>query len=69
MRCREVCPEWRVFLEERRLCWLADLPTSSGMDKLTDSLVRAGSRRAGGQLRVLRVNGWPKARALRFETL
>ena len=69
MRCREVCPAWCCLLEERWLWRECDLSPSSGVQRATKALLRAASRRAGGQLRVLDVSGWPEERALPVETL
>jgi len=69
MLCREVCPQWRAFLEERRLWWVVDLSRKSGVRKLSASLLRAASRRAGGQLRVLDISGWKYQHTLSFAAL
>jgi hypothetical protein len=66
LRCREVCKPWWAFLEERRLWWSLDLSLASGVQRRSEALLRAASRRAGGQLRELDVSGWV---GLNFDTL
>ena len=55
MRCREVSPAWRAFLQRLRLWHECDL---SHAERRTTKLLRAASARAGGQLRVLDVSTW-----------
>ena len=52
LRCREVSPAWRAFLERSLLWHVCDF---AGVAKPSESLLRAATARAGGQLRVLDV--------------
>ena len=56
MWCLEVCKEWKEILDDHRLWLSLDLSPTSGVRSSTEGLLRAASRRAGGQLRVLDVS-------------
>lgn len=53
-----VCPSWRAFLTDPSLWSVLDLTPAGGVDKdrVTEALLRALVARAGGKLRVLRLN-------------
>ena len=54
-----VCPSWRTFLADPSLFQVLDLTPAGGVaaERVTEALLRAFVARAGGELRVLRVNG------------
>jgi hypothetical protein len=57
MRCAEVCPSWRVMLQERSLWLRLDLSEASGglARPATNALLRAAAARAAGQLQSINV--------------
>ena len=57
MRCSEVSRAWRALLADTSLWRHLNVSTSSGCTHFSEALFRAAIAKAGGQLRVLDVNG------------